>query len=221
MLKALILVLFANLYRQISLCHGLPPQAAAAAPGGFQRIALNTSSPAVYVKDPSLTRVVNDLLVSMRNYDADPIIRTARLVVVVIGSLNPAFTTYDPHLLRQLTLIFHIDVPSTDADLKTILTIENIPTQWSEWDEPRRRTQWRYIWEHEHEINWMEVQALMNVDIATRRLVDKGFVWPFRQIEVSKFGRQPLAYCFRFRAGPAETACVDVVTGNVFLPAPP
>ncbi|KAL8798904.1 MAG: hypothetical protein Q9182_006304 [Xanthomendoza sp. 2 TL-2023] len=177
-----------------------------------QRLGINGSSPSLRNR-PSLAQNVDNVLESLRR-SSDHTLNTATLVSV---TLYGKYVTRDYHNLDGLILRFHPQISPSTEGYRNELMYVNDPQLWDIWHGPRRHPVPRRVWDMYGGIVWREIQAVMDIDMASRWLKVAGYLGPFWRVTIAMWMEIPLSYCFEhFDAqGMSRAVRVEVVTKAV------
>lgn len=211
-------LLFVSLLLQactITICDALPPPISQQHPPSPNLSTQNGSASDNSLNPFSLSQRVN-LLLFLQSQSTDPIIREASLTGVFLSRGSDQQTpSSDPRRLHSVIASFRVHSNPPRAGLRETLVFSDAGG--GDWRHLRRVFRTQEIWEKEHEIQWEEVERLMPLEDADRRIKAAGFMWPLRQIEIQQFDDFPLAYCFKFIHGNVNAACVGMSDKNVWV----
>lgn len=228
-----IFVLFAVLYISLVPCYGLPP---ARSSGQTNVLSLNPNT-SIHSYPPlvdipalnntsthnslSLAQNVARLQIHLSRQD-DIRFRQSELVSVELEGPYAHFSTTNLNDLRRARTIFKSGQPDPQHPQKTEFEVKNDPIHWTRWRWDTDAIVWFYddrFWDGADEIQWEEIQAVMDIHEADRLVKAAGWTQPFHHVTVGKMNRVPRPrWCFSYLEGPQggqAAVRIDVLTKEI------
>ena len=169
----------------------------------------NTTTLSVPSNSISLYQNVQNLIVAIR-HSPDPRISTAPLIAVYAFTAGGMETTTDVSALRRLEVMFRPRIPP-EGGYKEFLVINNDPNNYAHWLPPTKELAQEH--DPEREIQWEEVNQLMNIHEADRLLKAAGYRGRFVKAMVALWMGYPLSWCFGYE--PPLSVRVNLLTREV------